>query len=63
VTLEQAKAAVALAGMALAVAGVVLNRKAVVWAAIGVLAVAMVLRMVAARRKPADGTGEPAPPA
>lgn len=43
------RAGVAVVGGLLAVAGIVLQNQAIVWVAIGVLAVAWVLRFVAAR--------------
>ncbi len=60
-TLEQAKAAAAFLGMALAVAGVVLDNRIIVWVAIGVLGVAMVLRFVAARAARPRDEESPAP--
>lgn len=44
----EARVAVALVGMVLAVAGIVLDNRIVVWVAIGVLAVAFILRYFAA---------------
>jgi len=61
VTLEQAKAGFAFAGMLVAVAGVVLDNRIVVWVAIGVLGVAMVLRFVAARTARSRDEESPAP--
>ncbi len=52
-TLEQAKMVVALAGMLLAVLGVALGNRLLVWIAMGVLGVAVVLRVVIRRTRPA----------
>ena len=56
-TLEQAKTGAALLGMALAVTGVVLGSRTVVWVAIAVIGVAMVLRVLI-RRAAARATEE-----
>lgn len=52
-TLEQAKTGVALVGMAIAVTGVALGSRPLVWVAIAVLGGAMVLRFVANRSRSA----------
>jgi hypothetical protein len=50
-TLDQVRTGVALVGMAIAVAGVALDSRLVVWIAIGVLGVAVVLRFVSRRAR------------
>lgn len=56
-TLDRARTGLALAGMALAVAGVGLNQSLIVWAAIVVLGVAFAIRFIPRRdRTPESGS-------
>jgi len=52
VTLREAKVGVGVVGMLIAVGGVLTGNRPVVWVAIGVLAVALILRLVDKKAPP-----------
>lgn len=61
-TLEQVRTGVALLGMAIAVAGVALDSRLVVWIAIAVLGVAVVLRFIIRRARLTSSDDAPTSP-